>query len=77
MIEDAANGMGIELNDGFRGSINPIYDEANFMKSIMQTSIHFQHTSEIPVFNLLKIHGSINWSGHNNHIVHERFGAIM
>ena len=73
MIEDAANGMGIELNDGFRGSINPIYDEANFMKSIMQTSIHFQHTSEIPVFNLLKIHGSINWSGHNNHIVHERF----
>ena len=73
MIEDAANGMGIELNDGFRGSINPIYDEANFMKSIMQTSIHFQHTSEIPVFNLLKIHGSINWSEHNNHIVHERF----
>ena len=27
----------------------------------------------IPVFNLLKIHGSINWSGYNNHIVHERF----
>lgn len=26
MIEDAANGMGIELNDGFRGSINPIYE---------------------------------------------------
>ena len=73
MIEDAANGMGIELNDGFRGSINPIYDEANFMKSIMQTSIHFQHTSEIPVFNLLKIHGSINWSEHGNHIVLERF----
>jgi len=73
MIEDAANGMGIELNDGFRGSINPIYDEANFMKSIMQTSMHFQHTSEIPVFNLLKIHGSINWDEQNNHIVHEHF----
>ena len=39
----------------------------------MQTSIHFQHTSEIPVFNLLKIHGSINWSDRDNHIVHERF----
>lgn len=73
MIEDSASGIGIELNDGFRGSINPIYDEANFMKSIMQTSIHFQHTSEIPVFNLLKIHGSINWSNRDNHIVHERF----
>lgn len=73
MIEDAASGLGIELNDGFRGSIDPIYDEANFMKSIMQTSIHFQHTSEIPVFNLLKIHGSINWSDRDNHIVHERF----
>lgn len=55
MIEDAASGLGVELNDGFRGSIDPIYDEANFMKSIMQTSIHFQHTSEVPVFNLLKI----------------------
>ena len=73
MIEDAANRMGIELNDGFRGSINPVYDEANFMKSIMQTSIHFQHTSEIPVFNLLKIHGSINWKEQENRIVHECF----
>ena len=73
MIEDAASGLGVELNDGFRGSIDPIYDEANFMKSIMQTSIHFQHTSEVPVFNLLKIHGSINWSDRDNHIVHERF----
>ncbi len=73
MIEDAASGMDIELNDGFRGSINPIYDEANFMKSIMQTSVHFQHTSEIPVFNLLKIHGSINWREQESHIVHEPF----
>ena len=73
MIEDAASGLGVELNDGFRGSIDPIYDEANFMKSTMQTSIHFQHTSEVPVFNLLKIHGSINWSDRDNHIVHERF----
>jgi len=61
MIEDAASGMGLELNDGFRGSVKAMYDEANFMKSVSQTSLHFQHTSEIPVFNLLKIHGSINW----------------
>lgn len=61
MIEDAASGMGIELNDGFRGSVKAVYDETNFMKSVSQTSLHFQHTSEIPVFNLFKIHGSINW----------------
>lgn len=69
MIEDAASGMGIELNDGFRGSVKSVYDEANFMKSILQTSLHFQHTCEIPVFNLLKIHGSINWKEDNNRII--------
>ena len=69
MIEDSTCGMGIELNDGFRGSVKSVYDEANFMKSIMQTSLHFQHTSEIPVFNLLKVHGSINWKEDNGQII--------
>lgn len=61
MIEQASSGMGIELNDGFKGSVEQIYEESNFMRSVNQTSLHFQYISEIPVFNLLKIHGSINW----------------
>ena len=68
MFEHSASGMGIELNDGFQGSVEQLYDESNFMKSVNKTSLHFQYVSEIPVFNLMKVHGSINWKqkGTNN-----------
>jgi hypothetical protein len=61
LVESAAETSRIEFNDGFRGIMNPVFDEGNFQKSYSKTSAHFQHTSEIPVFNLLKLHGSINW----------------
>lgn len=61
LFEHASSGMGIELNDGFHGSVEQLYDESNFMKSVNKTSLHFQYVSEIPVFNLMKVHGSINW----------------
>ena len=60
-VERAAEKTGIELNDGFKGRINPDFDEGNFQKSYTKTSTHYQNTSEIPVFNLLKLHGSIDW----------------
>jgi NAD-dependent SIR2 family protein deacetylase len=62
LVEKAAEETKIEFNDGFKGSIKPIFDEGNFQKSYNKTSLHFQNTSEIPVFNLLKMHGSLNWS---------------
>jgi len=68
LVENAAQGMGIELNDGFKGSVQPVFDESNFMKSVSQTSLHYQHISEIPCFNLLKVHGSLNWSNNENRI---------
>lgn len=61
MIEYASSGLGIELNDGFKGSVDMLYNESNFMRSINQTSLHFQYVAEIPVFNLMKVHGSVNW----------------
>lgn len=60
-VERAAEKTGIEFNDGFKGRINPIFDEGNFQKSYTKTSTHYQNVSEIPVFNLLKLHGSIDW----------------
>ena len=62
LIENAAEGLAIEFNDGFRGSIRQVFDESNFRKSISKTSLHFQSVAELPVFNLYKMHGSINWS---------------
>lgn len=61
-VERAAEKSRIEFNDGFKGVMNPLFDEGNFHKSYSKTSAYFQHTSEIPVFNLLKLHGSINWA---------------
>lgn len=61
LIENAAEEVGVEFNDGFKGSVNQIFDEANFRKSISKASLHFQSVAELPVFNLYKMHGSINW----------------
>lgn len=61
LIENAAESLAIEFNDGFRGSVNQVFDESNFRKTIGKASLHFQSVAELPVFNLYKIHGSINW----------------
>lgn len=61
LIENAAEDVGVEFNDGFKGSVNQIFDETNFRKSISKASLHFQSVAELPVFNLYKVHGSINW----------------
>lgn len=61
LIENAAESLAIEFNDGFRGSVNQVFDESNFRKTIRKASLHFQSVAELPVFNLYKMHGSINW----------------
>ncbi|MDH6306404.1 hypothetical protein M2459_003128 [Parabacteroides sp. PF5-5] len=61
-FENSAEKCKVELNDGFKGSVKPIFDEGNFQKSYTKNSVHFQNSTELPVFNLLKMHGSINWS---------------
>lgn len=66
MLERAALGHGIELNDGFQGSIEQVYDAGNFQKTVSKTSLHFQNVSDIPMFNLIKIHGAINWRNERN-----------
>lgn len=66
LIENGAERCKIELNDGFKGSVKPVFDEGNFHKSYTKNSVHFQNSTELPVFNLLKMHGSINWSENVN-----------
>ena len=61
LIENSAESLAIEFNDGFRGSVNQVFDESNFRKTIGKASLHFQSVAELPVFNLYKMHGSINW----------------
>lgn len=61
MMENILEELNIEYNDGFSGKFNPVFSLANFKKAIYQRSLHFEHISEIPVFNIIKIHGSLTW----------------
>jgi len=63
LLEMVLETLKIEYNDGFSGRFNPVFGLANFKKSISQRSLHFDHISEIPVFNVIKIHGSLTWKG--------------
>lgn len=59
--EKALEETGIEFNDGFSGRFNPQYDVSNFKKSYFKKSLHYENTTEIPIFNILKLHGSLTW----------------
>lgn len=58
----------LEYNDGFSGRLNPTFSLSNFKKSIQKRSLHFENISEIPVFNLMKMHGSLTWEKSGNKI---------
>ena len=70
-FERAADSCGVEFVDGFQGSVAPAFSEANFQKIVMKNSLHFHNVTELPVFNLLKIHGSINWKVEKEKIVND------
>ena len=61
LMEISLEECGIEYNDGFSGRFNASFSLSNFKKSVFKRSMHFENISEIPVINLLKVHGSLNW----------------
>lgn len=65
-LDRAIEELHLEYNDGFKGRIYPTFNLSNFLFSYLKTSLHYANTSEVPVFNLLKLHGSINWGKHPN-----------
>lgn len=69
LMEKVLEESGLEYNDGFNGRLNSIFGLSNFKKSIYKRSLHFENISEVPVFNLMKIHGSLTWEKADNKIV--------
>lgn len=59
----------LEFNDWFHGRFNPKYEVWNFKKSVFMKSLHYENTSEIPNFNILKLHGSLSWNEENRKIL--------
>lgn len=60
-IEIAAELAEIELNDGFAGRFAPKFSARNFGSVRSIRSWQYEHLSEIPTFDLLKVHGSLDW----------------
>ncbi len=67
--EKALEEAGIEFNDGFSGRFKPHYDIGNFKKSYFKKSLHYENTTEIPIFNILKLHGSLSWKKEGEGII--------
>lgn len=60
-IEDSCERLNIPYNDGFSGQINPVFNGTNFNKIQKYKSLQFDNTSDIPLFNIIKLHGSVSW----------------
>ena len=60
-LEKSLETAGLEFNDGFAGTLEPSFDLSNFKKSLYKTSQHYDNKSEVPMFNLFKLHGSVTW----------------
>lgn len=65
-LDKALENLNLEYNDGFNGRFEPTFSLTNFKKSRFKKSLHYDKTAELPVFNLLKLHGSLSWQiGHD------------
>lgn len=69
-IEDSCERLDIAYNDGFRGQIKPTFNIANFNKIQKYKSLQFDNTSDIPIFNIIKLHGSISWKAEEEVILY-------
>lgn len=69
-IEDACERLGIPYNDGFSGQINSVFSVANFNKIQKYKSLQFDNTSDIPLFNIIKLHGSLSWNTKDEKIIY-------
>ncbi|OGO85758.1 MAG: hypothetical protein A2Y24_02335, partial [Clostridiales bacterium GWE2_32_10] len=60
-IEKTLEDMGANYNDGFIGRIFPLFRTSHFQTITKKKSEYLEQQSEIPTFNLYKLHGSLTW----------------
>jgi hypothetical protein len=60
-MEKALEALQLDYNDGFNGRFKPTFSLSNFRRSLLKRSLHYDNMSEVPVFNLCKLHGSVSW----------------
>lgn len=75
-MEDSSERLGIPYNDGFNGQISPTFSVVNFNKIQKYKSLQFDNTSDIPLFNIIKLHGSISWIAKKDKIIYSNGSHI-
>ena len=60
-LDVALEECSLSFNDGFSGRMNPKFGTENFHNIINKVSSHYDYQSTLPLFNLFKLHGSLNW----------------
>lgn len=61
LFEVAMEELGVDFSDGFTGKIRPKFDLGDFNTLRFRMGSRYEHRFEVPVFNLVKIHGSVSW----------------
>ncbi|MBV4447887.1 SIR2 family protein [Clostridium tyrobutyricum] len=70
----------IDYNDGFSGRINPYFITSNYNKLLYKQTLFTSRKSEIPIFNIFKIHGSLTWGtdcDDKNKIIYQNYKRIL
>lgn len=60
-LDKTLDELGIEFNDGFNGKFESVFSTSNYQKSFFKSSAQYNFKSELPLFNLFKLHGSVTW----------------
>lgn len=60
-LEKSLEELNLQYNDGFNGRFNPTFSLSNFKVSRFKKSLFYDKKAELPVFNLVKLHGSLSW----------------
>ncbi|MBP9690601.1 SIR2 family protein [Candidatus Woesebacteria bacterium] len=60
-FEKTLEDIGAYYNDGFIGHMKPIFRTSYYQTIIKKKSEYSEQQSEVPTFNLYKLHGSVTW----------------
>lgn len=75
-LEKTLEHLDLHFNDGFNGIFKEKFNLSNFKKLFYQKSLQYDNISEIPVFNLLKVHGSVTWKMISKNIYFSRLVTL-
>lgn len=76
-LEKNLEELHFEYNDGFYGKIYPKFGTENFHNVIKKTSTYYEYQSEIPLFNIFKLHGSVNWQLIDDTIIYDKSFRVL